>query len=353
MNYFDFEKLDNIKDVAGVLGCQPNFIQYVLDYPASCYKSLCVPRKRRSEPRIVYEVNDNLKNIHKNILTSIAAKVDFPEYVQGFVSKRSIVTNASIHLGRRYVLNLDIKDFFESIKIDKVVQVFEELLGCNQEVASIFAQVCTLNECLVQGANTSPILANLVCIELDKKLVEIGQEYGCSYSRYADDITFSGEEVPKKKKISRCIESYGFKLNPDKWKCQCRGKPQYVTGLTVFDEVMPRLPKQVKMQLRQLLYYAYKYGLEDHLEKIGIQDPDSIGLYILRIDGLIAFMYSVEPKCAYQFDTTWQAIRIKENLKQSRDPSKLFRKWQGQQSSSYPSFVAQGVQEVGSSSQVH
>jgi hypothetical protein len=96
---------------------------------------------------------------------------------------------------------------------------------------------------------------------------------------------FPVKKSPKKKKISRCIESYGFKLNPDKWKCQCRGKSQYVTGLTVFDEVMPRLPKQVKTELRQLLYYAYKYGLEEHLEKIGIQDTDK---HILWIDGLIA-----------------------------------------------------------------
>lgn len=350
MIYFDFEQLENIDDIAGVLGCQPSFIQFVLDFPATFYQQLRVPRRRRSDPRIVYEVNDKLKNLHKNILVSIAAKVIFPEYVQGFVSKRSIVTNASLHLSRKYVLNLDIKNFFESIKIEKVFCVFESL-GCNHEVASILARLCTLNECLVQGANTSPILANLVCVELDKELVEIGLEYNCSYSRYADDITFSGEKIPKKKVIARCLEKYEFQLNPEKWKCQSRGKTQYVTGLTVFDGTMPRLPKKVKRHLRQELYYANKYGLLNHLEKIGIQG-DSVASYVNRIDGLIAFMYSVELKCAYHFDITWQEIRSKLNMSKSRDPSKILIKNQ-QKGFNYPSLIEQPAQEVQFTKQLH
>ena len=350
MNYFDFEQLENTDDIAGVLGCQRSFIQFVLDFPATFYQQLRVPRRRRSDPRIVYEVNDKLKNLHKNILVSIAAKVIFPEYVQGFVSKRSIVTNASLHLSRKYVLNLDIKNFFESIRIEKVFCVFKSLC-CNHEVASILARLCTLNECLVQGANTSPILANLVCVELDKELVEIGLEYDCSYSRYADDITFSGEKIPKKKVISRCLEKYEFQLNPEKWKCQSRGKTQYVTGLTVFDGIMPRLPKQVKRHLRQELYYANEYGLLSHLEKIGIQG-ESVAYYINRTDGLIAFMYSVELKCAYNFDTTWQEIRSKLNIPKSRDPSKILSKYQ-QKGFNYSSSIEQPAQEVQFTKQLH
>lgn len=329
MQHFKFENLDNIADVAKELGCQPKLIEFVLDYPSTFYNQLCVPRKKHKKPRIVYEVKDSLKNIHKNILVSIAAKVDFPEYVQGFVSKRSIITNASLHLAQKKIRNLDIKDFFESIKIEKIIDVFRKL-GCNEQVATIFARLCTLNECLVQGANTSPILANLVCIELDKDLFAIAENSGCSYSRYADDITFSGEIVPEKKPLSRCIKKHGFTLNPDKWKDQCRGKAQYVTGLTVFDEVMPRLPKQMKRRLRQTLHYAYKYNLTDHFQKsaIKIEDEYSMELEIRKIDGLIAFMYSVELEYAYRFDIIWQEILAKEGREPSRDPSKLLKKWQ-------------------------
>jgi RNA-directed DNA polymerase len=189
----------------------------------------------------------------------------------------------------------------------------------------ILARLCTLNDCLVQGANTSPILANLACIGLDQDLYQIALENICSYSRYADDITFSGDKIPKTKAIDRCLEKYGFQLNPEKWKCQRRGNIQYVTGLTVFDDTMPRLPKKVKRDLRQSLYYAEKYGLASHLEKLGMQD--NMQEYINRIDGLIAFMYSVELECAYKFDTIWQEIRLKTNIPRSRHPSKILDKY--------------------------
>jgi len=327
MHHFDFKRLENITDIAQELGCTTNFLEFVIDHPDSFYNRLLIPKKRSNEHRIVYEVDDKLKNLHKNILISISVKVCFPEYVQGFVPKRSIVTNASLHLAKKYLLNLDVKDFFESIKIEKVTDVFIEL-GCNNAVANVFAQLCTFNKCLVQGANTSPILANLVCKELDKDLVAVATDYDCSYSRYADDITFSGETLPKKKKIESCIKKYGFNLNPDKYKIQSRGKAQYVTGLTVFDQEMPRIPKQIKRKLRQKLYYMNKYGLLDHAAKVLIQE-DTLTEF-LNVDGWIAFMYSVEPDYAYRFDIIWQAVLTKSGFKRSRDPSKIMDKLQVQ-----------------------
>lgn len=324
MHHFDFERLENITDIAQELGCETNLLEYVIDYPDSFYNRLLIPKKRSDGHRIVYEVDDKLKNLHKNILASISAKVHFPEYVQGFVPKRSIVTNASLHLAKKCLLNLDIKDFFESIKTEKVTGVFIEL-GCNNEVANIFSQLCTFNGCLVQGANTSPILANLVCKELDKDLVAIAIEHDCSYSRYADDITFSGEIFPGKE-IESCIKKHGFNLNPDKYKIQKRGKSQYVTGLTVFDQEMPRIPKQIKRKLRQRLYYMNKYDLLDHAAKV---KEDTLS-ELLNVDGWIAFMYSVEPDYAYQLDVIWQEVRTKSGFKQSRNPSKIMDKLQAQ-----------------------
>jgi RNA-directed DNA polymerase len=323
---FNFEDINSHADAAKAMGCQLSLIKSILEYPSTFYTSFSIPRKRRDESRIVCKVSDNLKSIHKLIFLAITEKVVFPEYVQGFVCKRSIFTNASMHLAQKYVLNLDIKNFFESIKVEQVSGIFKNL-GCNDEIALLFAHLCTFNERLVQGASTSPIIANLVCEELDKELLKIGKEYGCSYSRYADDITFSGEKTPKKKAISKCLERYGFSLHPDKWTCQPRGKSQYVTGLTVFDEVQPRLPKRMKRQLRQELHYANKFGLESHFQKIGIKNVDDMGIQIYRINGLIAFMYSVEPAYAYQFDVVWQEILKRENLEDlTRTPSQLLER---------------------------
>ena len=102
------------------------------------------------------------------------------------------------------------------------------------------------------------------------------------------------------KKISR---KNGFQLNLDKWNEQKRGKSQYVTGLTVFDAQYPRIPKKLKKRLRQIIYYASKYGLEAHLERAQCDEYE-----INKIDGLIAFIYSIEPQLAYKLDSKWQEI---------------------------------------------
>lgn len=301
----DFAAINSKDDIARYFACSPFLIDVVLQRPSVLYELIHIPKKgkyNQKKYRTVYEVKPELSNLQKNIATAISTKIEFPDYVQGFVNKRSIASNASLHLAKKYVLNLDIKDFFDSISKEKVSLIFKEL-GCTEEIADIFASLCTLNAKLVQGASTSPILANLVCGALDREFAELGKQYECSYSRYADDITFSGEKIPRKKDLEKCLKKYEFQLNPDKWKVQYRGRAQYVTGLTVFDNIQPRIPKAIKSQLRQIIYYASKYGLDSHLAKLNCDIYE-----IRRIDGLIAFMYSVEPKRAWEFDKEWQKI---------------------------------------------
>jgi retron-type reverse transcriptase len=317
----DFQALESSTDIAIALGCSPFWIEMVLKNPSVFYDQIRIPKKgkhNRGKYRIVYKVESELNNLQKNIATAIASRTQFPEYVQGFVSKRSIATNAALHLAQKYVLNVDIQDFFDSITQEQVTQVYRQL-GCIESIALVFARLCTFHGRLVQGASTSPMLANLVCVALDRDLAELGKKNDCSYSRYADDITFSGEQSPRKKEVERCLKQHGFQLNLHKWKRQPRGQSQYVTGLTVFDGTRPRIPKDVKRKLRQILHYASKYGLESHLSKIQCHDEYSVPFEIRRIDGLIAFMYSVEPERALQFDIKWQEIlkQWKEILKAS------------------------------------
>jgi hypothetical protein len=333
----DFQAIENPSEIAIALGCSLSSIDRVLERPSLFYNQLRLPKKgkhNRGKYRIVYQVKPELKNLQKNIATAITSTQQFPEYVQGFINKRSIATNAALHLAQKYVLNLDIKDFFDSIKQAQVAEVFKKL-GCTDSIALIFAKLCTLHGQLVQGASTSPVLANLVCVEIDQELAELGKKYGCSYSQYADDITFSGEQLPRNKDIEICLKQHGFQSNPHKWKRQLRGQSQCVTGLTVFDGTRPRIPKDVKRKLRQILHYASKYGLESHLYKIQCHDEYSVPFEIRRIDGLIAFMYSVEPECALQFDIQWQEIiKASELLEDEdidwvspRDPHRIFARF--------------------------
>jgi len=343
----DFQALQNANHIAINFGCSESLIDTVLNNPDLFYTKIKIKKKGRYNQgnyRIVYQVKAKLNNLQKNIGTAIASSKQFPEYVQGFVSKRSIATNAVLHLAQKYVLNLDIKDFFDSITQEQVAKVFREL-GCQEDIAIIFARLCTLHEHLVQGASTSPVLANLVCVELDQQLAELGKNYGCSYSRYADDITFSGDQLPGNNDIERCLKQHRFQSNPHKWRRQPRGQSQYVTGLTVFDNRQPRIPKDVKRRLRQILHYASKYGLESHLDKIQCHDEYSVPFEIRRIDGLIAFMYSVEPERALQFDIQWQEIiKASELLEDEdidwvsrRDPPAIFARCSSRQVRVVPS----------------
>lgn len=283
-------------------------------------------RKNKGKYRTIYKVRSPLNNLQKNIAYAISAQSDFPEYVQGFLKKRSIATNASFHLAKKYVLNIDIKDFFDSIKTHRVINVFREL-GCTDDIANCFAELCTLNGSLVQGARTSPVLSNLVCKKLDQDFKEIAANVECTYSRYADDITFSGDRIPKKKTIINVLNEHEFTLQEEKWNSQPRGQTQYVTGLTVFDDLRPRVPKKIKRQLRQALHYASKYGLSDHFDSVSSDNPTSRDGWI---DGMIAFIYSIEPECALKLDIKWQQILEHEGLAPTRkSPQDIFSRRAG------------------------
>jgi len=148
------------------------------------YEELRLPKRnprRAGEYRTVYKVkNPSIALLHKNIATSISVQCTFPDYVQGFVAKRSIATNASLHIAQDYILKADITGFFEAITFEQVVRVFESL-GCKASVAVLFAEICTLEGFLPQGLSTSPVLSNLVCEEMDAQLNSLAHLRHCNF----------------------------------------------------------------------------------------------------------------------------------------------------------------------------
>ena len=124
--------------------------------------------------------------INSRILSSVT--MIHPAAV-GFRSGHSVVDNASPHLGIRYVLKMDIHDFFFSIRSRRVKKTFEKI-GYPENVSKVLGVVCCLYRHLPQGAPTSPALSNIVGYEMDKKLAALAEEYGLTYTRYADDLTF-------------------------------------------------------------------------------------------------------------------------------------------------------------------
>lgn len=289
-------ELRTVTGVAKVLGCTAGDLDAIASTTdqRQFYTRLRIPkksRKSRGHFRTVYQADQRLALIQKNVATWIAKHVEFPEYVQGFVQKRSIVTNARIHLGQHTLLHADIKDFFDSITVDQVDEALRAL-GCTPPVANTLARVCTLNGQLPQGSSASPILANLVCRYLDTDLNTLAAANHCKYSRYADDITISGDQVPAGGEVETVLKRHGFLTRNDKCRIQRRGRSQYVTGLTVVDKTSPRVPRLMKRRLRLELHYAERYGVESHLEHIGSEDTPERA--VSRLEGWMRFIYSVE-----------------------------------------------------------
>lgn len=257
----------------------------------------------------MFKAEQRLALIQKNTLGWISQYVEFPECVQGFVQKRSIATNARIHLQSRNVLHADIRDFFGSIREAAVVDAFRTL-GCAPDVATALAALCTLSGRLPQGSSASPAIANVVCQALDAELQLLARANGCRYSRYADDITISGDALPRQDEVASILDRHGFSVREEKCRIQSRGRSQFVTGLTIQDPISPRVPRAFKRRLRLELHYAGKYGLGEHLEHTGSGEPP--GWALNRLGGWITFLYSIEGRAAQKLDKLWRVVQRAE-----------------------------------------
>ena len=200
------------------------------------------------------------------------------EYAMGFTEGRSVVTNASVHLGMDYILNIDLKDFFPSIhqaRVWKRLQV--PPFKFNQPIANLLAGLCCMKESrldengnkkdvfvLPQGAPTSPIITNMICDKLDYYLSRLAMRFNMKYTRYADDITFSSMRYVYSKKgkfmleLERIIKEQGFTINEAKTRLQKRGDRQEVTGIIVSDKL--NVTQKYVRDIRNILYLWDRYG---------------------------------------------------------------------------------------------
>jgi len=257
------------------------------------YKNIKIPKKTRGYRELSVPIA-KLKYLQKWILKNILSEIPVSQYVTGFEKRKSIVENAKKHLNKTCVINLDLKDFFPSITESKVYSIFY-CLGYSRELSYIFTTLCTYKKGIPQGAPTSPKLSNLCCKYLDKRIGEVCKKYDAVYSRYADDITISGNKYIKSivEPVRKIIEDEKFKLNDNKTRILLKGQRQEVTGLNLNSGVVT-VPKKYKKQLQKEIYYCKKYGVSNHLEHIKCGKA----FYKEHLYGKAYFINMVEPKTA-------------------------------------------------------
>lgn len=271
------------------------------------YVSFAVP-KATGGYRVLYAPKARLKQAQRWVHSEILDRVALSGAAHGFAHGRSIHTNAAEHAGKDIVITLDLEDFFPSITYRRVRGIFQAI-GYGEEVAIALAMLCTVkpaekvreflggqrHRMLPQGAPTSPALANLACRRLDARLGGLGRKFACTYTRYADDLTFSGDEAFERSLkrfvplLRRIIKEEGFRLNRRKMHFARRGARQRVTGLVVNDR--PSVPRRYRRELRAILHNAQHSGLE-------AQNITGHPHFAEVLRGRIAFVRSTHPELA-------------------------------------------------------
>ena len=228
------------------------------------YVNFEIPKKTGGK-RTITAPDKYLKKVQRRIDLILRLLFVPKPAAHGFLANRSIVSNAKIHVGKKYVLNIDLKDFFPSVhfgRIRAVLQLYPFRL--KPEYAHVVANFCCFESKLPQGAPTSPIITNIVCQKLDYKLVQLAKEHHCYFTRYADDITFSCDKARFDdeflKKLEEIVKAEGFVINEKKTRIQKRAFRQEVTGVTV-NEKLNLQPDYIR-NVRAMLHNWEKYGYE-------------------------------------------------------------------------------------------
>ena len=269
-----------------------------------CYNTFYI--RGRSKEREITAPSRRLKLRQRWILDAILKHIPLNECCHGFVAGKSIVTNAKKHIGKKYRLTMDIQDFFPSIKEEQVVRAFKDI-GYSKSAAARLAQICCFEGRLPQGAPSSPCLANLICRDMDHELLQISRDCGLTYTRYADDMTFSADAdlcflIPV---IERTIEKYGFSVNSNKTRMYKENERKLITGLLVKEDSL-RIPKKFKRKLKQEIYYCKKFGVSTHLENTASEKRVNFKEYLY---GKAYYIKMVEPETGEYFLKQLDSIR--------------------------------------------
>ena len=231
-------------------------------------------RKRPGLQRVIEEPEADLKRVQRLILRRLLRRLRAHPAAHGFERGRSIVTAALPHARRAVVLRMDVQDFFLSTKAERVEAYFRRI-GWGAEAAGLLTRLCTSRGGLPQGAPTSPRLSNLVNFRLDARLAALARRHGASYTRYADDMTFSFASDDHETYVNviqttkKALRDEGYRLHTDrKLRVLRPHMRQTVAGLVVNERV--GLPRATRRWLRAVEHRA-SAGLETTLTPTQLQ----------------------------------------------------------------------------------
>lgn len=271
-----------LSDLAAATGLTVPQIRYFAHQAqrASCYRVMSVPKKTGGH-RFIHAPVKNLKFVQRAIAALLTRLYRPNARATGYIQGSSILRNALFHSRNRLILNIDLLDYFDQVTAPRLFGMLTSPpYNLSKSVAAAIVNICTLNGAVPQGAPTSPILANMLTSHLDRLLVDLCRNFGCSYSRYSDDITIS----TNRRRFPRNIISHtdeplidafnflgsdllsafqrvGFSINPRKVRLLHKHDRQEVTGVTVNE--FPNARRNLIRQTRKMLHILEKFGEDE------------------------------------------------------------------------------------------
>ncbi|MDA9470913.1 reverse transcriptase domain-containing protein [Enterococcus sp. 5H] len=267
-----FKSMETFADIASFFEV-PKKTLWKIIYKEKHYEVFNIRKKRfiegeddKNNYRQINSPCKNIKILQRKLKYCLELLYHYNPSIHGFVKDRSIVSNANSHLMSKTILNIDLKDFFPSIHQKRVYGVFRYYFKKNNLVSGVLTELCTYEECLPQGAPTSPVLSNIICRNLDVSFRNVCRRYNCIYTRYVDDITISTKKsiIPEQIGIQKeeyfeldadlvsIIEKEGFILNHKKTRLQTSRERQVVTGIKVNEKL--NVNRNYVLSIRAMLH---------------------------------------------------------------------------------------------------
>lgn len=279
----------NQEHLCKLLGYDNKYVYSLSNDSFKFYRKFTILKKNGKE-RVINEPLPSLKEIQNWILKEILNNIQVSPYAKAYIKNKSIKDNARFHKKQNKVLSIDLQDFFPSIEFNRVLNVFRKS-GYRENVAVMLANICCLDGSIPQGSPTSPALSNIIASKLDYQIVKYIEDSKIRYTRYADDLTFSGNfnEGNLIKNIERIVNNQGFFINNEKTRVRTRNQRQEVTGIVVNEKM--QIERAIRRRIRSDVYYIQKYGLHSHINKIGEKRTN----YIYHLIGLASYILFINP----------------------------------------------------------
>ncbi|GAC1303676.1 MAG: retron St85 family RNA-directed DNA polymerase [Mucilaginibacter sp.] len=280
----------NTSNLSVLVGYKKVYLKRAALFTNFFYRRFAI-KKKNNKLRNLSEPLPSLKEIQIWILNNILYNIPISKFAKAYVPNKNILDNTRYHRNKEKVLCLDIKDFFPSIKRASVENIFRGR-GYSSNVSNLLSKLCCCDESLPQGAPTSPYLSNIYLNNFDLVISEYCIQKSVRYTRYADDLTFSGD-FDEQRLIDLTIkelEKIGLTLNQNKISVMGRDDRQLVTGLVVNKVI--QIPRFQRDEIRKEIYYIQKFGLEEHLNRIA----NTRSNYMKHLIGKIDYAVFINPK---------------------------------------------------------